>query len=207
MPASTLKYWTYGRRNVPPLVTARSVTGRREPVLPFIGLAEAFVVSAFRRSTMFRISMQYLRRALAAVEADIGVEHALASKSLYTDGAGLLVEHGKDDRGAAMLAEAVTRNYVFTGVVRNYLQRVTFADDGWAARLTLPATDRGIVRIDPHRASGQPLTVKGGARVLDIVDRFRGGESPDFIAPDFRVPVEDFLDIIRAFYTPLPAAA
>lgn len=207
MPASTLEYWTRGRRSAPPLVTTVAAKGRREPVLPFIGLAEAFVVAAFRRSTRFRIPMQYIRKALLAVEGDIGVEHALASKRLYTDGARLLLEHGKDDRGAAMLAEAVTRNYVFTGVVENYLRRITFADDGWATRLILPATERGVVQVDPHRASGQPLTVKGGARVVDIVDRFRGGEAPDFIAADFGVPVDDVLDIIRAFYTPLPEAA
>lgn len=207
VPSSTLQYWTRGRRNVPPLVTAVSGSGRREPSLPFIGLAEAFVVTAFRRSTMFRIPMQYIRRALAAVEADIGVEHALASKSLYTDGARLLVEHGKDDRGASMLAEAVTRNWVFTGVVKQHLERITFTEDGWALRLTLPVTERPVVRVDPRRASGQPLTIKSGARIVDIVDRFRGGESPDFIAQDFEVPVEDVLDIIRAFYTPVPAAA
>ncbi len=207
MPASTLKYWAHGRGDIPPIVTTAAAERRGEPVLPFIGLAEAFVVVAFRRSTGFRIPMQYIRRALAAVDEDIGVEHALASRRLYTDGATLLIEHGKDDQGAAMLAEAVTRNYIFTGVVEDYLRRITFARDGWATRLILPVTERRLVEVDPHRASGQPLTVAGGARVVDIVDRFRGGEAPDFIAVDFDVPVNDVLDILRAFYTPIPEAA
>ncbi|HXF37186.1 MAG TPA: hypothetical protein VNO17_08405 [Actinomycetota bacterium] len=207
VPAETLRYWTGGRRSIPPLVTTRSGGPRGHPALPFIGLAEAFVVVAFRRSTRFRISLQYIRRALAAVEADIGVEHALASRRLYTDGARLLVEHGKDDAGAARLAEAVTRNLVFTGAVESYLRRITFADDGWATRLVLPGTKGDVVQVDPHRASGQPLTIRGGARIVDIIDRFRGGETPDLIARDFEVPVEDVLEIIRAFYSPLPEAA
>lgn len=206
VPAETLRYWMRGRPTIPPLVTAVEAP-RGSPVLPFIGLTESFVVAAFRRSAGFRVSMQYIRRALAAVEADIGIEHALASERLYTDGARLLLEHGKDDAGVAQLAEAVTRNYVFTDVVDSYLRLITFADDGWAARLILPRTRGEVVQVDPHRASGQPLTIRGGARVVDIIDRFRGGESPDFIATDFGIPQEDILEIIRAFYTPLPEAA
>lgn len=207
VPVNTLRYWTRGRGAARPLVTVVPAERRREPVLPFIGLAEAFVVAAFRRSTRFRIPMQYVRKALLAVEADIGLEHALASRRLYTDGARLLVAHGRDDEGVAMLAEAVTRNYVFTGTLEGYLRHVSFADDGWAARLTLPVAERSMVVIDPYRASGQPLTIRGGARVVDIVDRFRGGESPGLIAEDFGVPVDDVIDVIRAFYTPLPEAA
>ena len=54
--------------------------------------------------------------------------------------------------------------------------------------LILPATPAELVRVDPLRAAGQPLTIRGGARVVDIIDRFRGGEAPEFIGRDFGVP-------------------
>jgi hypothetical protein len=42
---------------------------------------------------------------------------------------------------------------------------------------------------------------------VDIIDRFRGGEAPEFIGRDFGVPSEDVIELIRAFYTPQPGAA
>jgi uncharacterized protein (DUF433 family) len=96
---------------------------------------------------------------------------------------------------------------VFTPVVEEHLERITYGDDGWASRLILPSTPMPLVAVDPARASGQPLTIRGGARVVDVIDRFRGGESPDFIGSDFGVPAEDVIELIRAFYSPKPEAA
>jgi helix-turn-helix protein len=64
-----------------PMVTA--FPGRRgAPRVPFIGLSEAMVLVAFRRSGL---PMQRIRPAVRILQEQIGLEHALASKKLYSD--------------------------------------------------------------------------------------------------------------------------
>jgi hypothetical protein len=43
--------------------------------------------------------------------------------------------------------------------------------------------------------------------VLDIIDRFRGGEAPESVGRDVGVPSDDVIELIRAFYTAQPEAA
>ena len=60
-------------------------------MIPFVGLAESMVLAAVRRSG---VPMQRIPPALDAPEQEIGVEHALASRRLYSDGAELLFAYG-----------------------------------------------------------------------------------------------------------------
>jgi uncharacterized protein (DUF433 family) len=69
--------------------------------------------------------------------------------------------------------------------------------DGWAARIQLPAYTIADVIVDPEREFGQPLVVHGGARVEDLVDRFRAGDGVADIAEDFGVPKGEVEDGIR----------
>jgi uncharacterized protein (DUF433 family) len=98
----------------------------------------------------------------------------------------------------------VSRNYVFTQVVEKGLQRVEFAPDGWAIRLTLPLTKDPVIEVDPQKAFGQPVFIRGGARLVDVIERFKAGERLSELAYDFEVKEDDVLDVIRAL---LPDAA
>jgi uncharacterized protein (DUF433 family) len=204
VPRRTLGYWTQPRRHTPPVVTVLPEGGRGQPVMPFAALTEAYVAAAFRR--VHGLSLPYIRKALTQIKAKLGLEFALASKHLYTDGAKILFDHRKHDEEAALLVEVVSDNVVFTEVVRDYLSRITYAADGWADQFILP-TEKELVLVNPHRAYGQPLTIRGAARVIDLLDRFEGGENPHEIAEDFGVPEEDVLEVVRAFYRATPEAA
>lgn len=158
---------------------------------------------AFREAGL---SMQYIRKALDALERD-AAEHgidprfALASGRLHKHGSQILVDYStKSDK---RYFEVVTRNRAFNAVVEGHLKRITYRNN-YARKLVLPGTHGKIVAIDPERASGQPLTIRGGARIIDLVDRFRGGESWDFIARDYEVPVRDVVEVIRVYYSALP---
>jgi hypothetical protein len=103
VPSSTLATWTKGYvrqradgRSVVggAVVTAFPATGLR-PSIPFVGLAEALVLTALRRSG---VPMQRVRPALAALEREMALEHALASSRLYTDGAEVLFDFGTSER-------------------------------------------------------------------------------------------------------------
>lgn len=203
--AATFHDWVHGRpghegRQSRPVVTA--VAARPgQPSIPFIGLAEGMVAAAFRRAG---VSMQHIRKSLLVLEAEIGLEHALASRRLYTDGAKILYDYAQEHDDRELLATVLTGQHVFVEIIREYLRRVEFDTDTWAIRLVLPITERPLVVVDPARGFGQPLFLKGGAPVESVLERFRAGEPLRSVAEDFDLAPADVEDMIRAA---LPAAA
>jgi hypothetical protein len=92
VPPSTLFTWAYGdERRRPgtrtfraePIITAVRPRRPGDPAVPFIGLAEAYALAAFRSA---RVPMQRIRSAIDALDPELGLEHALASKRLYRRG-------------------------------------------------------------------------------------------------------------------------
>jgi len=211
VPTSTLATWAKGYVRRPPgraevrgaAIIASVKAPRNFPVIPFIGLAEGMVLAAFRQAG---VSLQHIRQAVAILEKEIGVEYALASRRLYTDGAVILFDYAdaEQEEELAGLTEVVRRQRVFAAVVRQYLKRIDYAADGWAARLVSPATERPIVIVDPARSFGQPIFIHGASRVEDVLDRWKAGDPLVEVAEDFGVPVEDVEDMLRVA---LPAAA
>lgn len=212
VPPTTLTTWARGyvrhfsgrSRPVkqPPVITALKAAPR-EPTIPFVGLAEGMVIAAFRRAG---VSMQHIRKAVRVLEREIGLDHALASRTLYTDGARILYDYlgRRDGDEIRHLVDVVSGQGVFSKVIADYLVRITYAEDGWAERLALPITARPIVEVDPSRAFGQPIFVHGAARIEDVLARFKAGEPLTHVADDFGVPYEDVEDVVRAV---LPVAA
>jgi uncharacterized protein (DUF433 family) len=164
--------------------------------VPFIGFAEAYVLSAFRRAG---VPMQRIRPAVDVLSSGIGIDHALASERLYTDGAEVLYDYanseGDEDLGGLTVVRTGQRQ--FQEVVREYLKRITYGADGWASRVRLPVYARADVVVDPRRAFGMPMVVHGGARVEDLVDRFVAGDTIAEIADDFGVPQAEVEDVVR----------
>ena len=95
---STLSTWAKGYvRRAPGKQPVRgeaivtSMSSRRgQASIPFVGLAEAMVLAGIRKSG---VPLQRVRPALAVLSKEIGIEHALASKRLFTDGAEILFDH------------------------------------------------------------------------------------------------------------------
>lgn len=205
VPTSTFATWAKGYVRRPPgrpsVVGKPIVTSveapRNYPSIPFIGLAEGMVLAAFRRGG---VSLQHIRRAVSILDREIGIDHALASRRVYTDGAVILFDYADAEHVAELagLTEVVSRQRVFASVVREYLQRIEYAKDGWAEQLASPATRDRIVVVDPRRAFGQPIFVRGAAPVESVVSRWRAGEPLADVARDFGVPPEDVEGYLRA---------
>jgi uncharacterized protein (DUF433 family) len=195
VPKSTVHWWARSQDSHHPLITCFPSRGRQATV-PFIGFAEAFVLSSFRRAG---VPLQRIRPAVEVLEKEIGVEHALASKRLYTDGAEVLFDYANKsgERQVMDLTVVRTQQRQFTGVVKDYLKRIHYGGDGWADSVRLPTYEHAEVVVDPRVAFGLPLVVHGGARVEDLVDRFQAGDSVGDIAADFSVPPEEVEDVIR----------
>jgi uncharacterized protein (DUF433 family) len=204
VPTSTFATWAKGYVRRPPgrpavldepIVTSVDAP-RNFPSVPFIGLAEGMVLAAFRRGG---VSLQHIRKAVSILDRQIGIEHALASRRVYTDGAVILFDYADaaSDDELAGLTEVVSRQRVFAPVVREYVQRIEYATDGWAKQLASPITRDRIVVVDPRRAFGQPIFVHGAAPVESVISRWKAGESLVHVARDFGVPAPDVEEYLR----------
>jgi uncharacterized protein (DUF433 family) len=195
VPKSTLHNWARPSGRERPIITSLPTSGR-EATVPFIGFAEAYVLSAFRKAG---VPMQRIRPAVEILASTIGVDHALASEKLYTDGAEVLYDYAshRDDEDLLDLTVVRTGQHQFSELVRAYLKRITYGSDGWATRVRLPIYEHAGVVVDTRRAFGVPLVVHGGARVEDLVDRFVAGDALADIADDFGVPEPEVEDVIR----------
>jgi uncharacterized protein (DUF433 family) len=202
---ATLATWAegYERRHPdrPTVIKGPMITAfpgaRGTPRIPFIGLSEAMVLAAFRRSGL---PMQRIRPAVRILQEQIGLENALASRKLYSDGAEILYDfaerYDEDEIGSLVVIRSGQR--VFRQVVDYYLRRISYDDTGWARRLVLPITERHIVAVDPWRGFGQPLFLHGGAPLENVLARVRAGEPPGDVAADFEVPEEDVQEALDA---------
>ncbi|MCU1499820.1 MAG: hypothetical protein JWM47_3773 [Acidimicrobiales bacterium] len=205
VPRTTFTTWAKGyvrhspdRRPVTGAPVLSVVEGTAGTSVPFIALAEGMVLAAIRRTG---VPMQRIRPALLALQEELGLDHALASRRLYSDGAEVLYDFAQQHASAvAPTRELVvlrSGQQVFTEVVNDYLQRIEYGPDGYARLLHLPGYQRRQVVADPTRSFGQPMFVHGGARVSDVIDRFQAGESLPDLAEDFGVPIEDLEDALR----------
>lgn len=194
VPKSTVHWWARAQQG-DPLITCFPRHGAQATV-PFIGFAEAYVLSSFRKAG---VPLQRIRPAVHVLKKEIGLAHALASKRLYTDGAEVIYDfaRGSGEEGLMDLVVVRTKQRQFSEVVKSYLRRIEYGGDGWASSVRLATYRDAEVVVDPEVAFGLPLVVSGGARVEDLVDRFQAGDSVAEIAADFRVPQAQVEDVIR----------
>lgn len=205
VPPSTFSTWVHGYER--PVADGRATVG--QPIvtsiitrpgtasIPFVGLAEALALAAFRRAG---VPLQRIRPALLRLNTELGIEHALASYRLYTDGAELLYDYGRE-RGDQELTElVVVRNQQrgFVPVVEQYLKHIDYGPDHWAARIQLPGYDRARVVVDPNRGFGRPMIERKGIPIDEIIDRWWAGESIRSLSDDFELDEPQVEDVIRA---------
>ncbi|HEX8305726.1 MAG TPA: hypothetical protein VF612_12670 [Jatrophihabitans sp.] len=180
----------------PLLTTVARRDSRRDAVVPFIGLAEGLVLTAMRRGG---VPLQRVRPALARLEDRLGVRHPLASRWLHTDGVEVLFDYAEVEDAAAGEAPDVvvvrSDQRVLDMTVESW-RRIEFAEDGYARLLRLPAYRTAEVVVDPARGFGQPVFVRGGARVEDALSMVRAGVELETVAAEYRVPAEHLLDAV-----------
>jgi Putative DNA-binding HTH domain len=150
VPKSNIQRWARPPEAKHPLITCFPPHGR-EATVPFIGFAEAFVLSSFRRAG---VPLQRIRPAVEVLEKEIGVVHALASKRLYTDGAEVLFDYAnkRGERKVMDLVVVRTQQRQFSGVVKDYLKRIRYGGDGWAEWRF--ETNRSVCSVLPARTTG-----------------------------------------------------
>lgn len=209
VPVSTFRTWAHGyqrkskgRRPVVGDAIVTTVASDAGASVPFVGLAEAHALTAIRKSG---VPLQRIRPALDRLQQELGIEHALASKALYTDGAEVLYDYAEtlgdtpEARSARELVVVRHGQHAFNEVVDSYLRRVEFqAGDPWAHLIHLPRYPTADVIVDPERSFGQPIFASGGARTEVVLAAFKRGASIDELTDEYGVPQADLLDVLRA---------
>jgi uncharacterized protein (DUF433 family) len=203
VPRSTLHCWVYGyERQLPGGAAVRggpivlSLPARRgESAIPFLGLAEGMVLSAFRRSG---VPLQRIRPALERLDEEMGLRHALASDRLATDGAEVLYDYARRTDPGAMgdLVTVRSGQCVFAPAVEDRLRRVTYGGDHWAARLELPGY--AIARVVVSAEQRRPVLERCGVPVEDVVGRWLAGDSLAQVQARFGVGGAELEDVLRA---------
>jgi uncharacterized protein (DUF433 family) len=189
-PTNTVRNWaqgyayrtTAGPQTAEGLITvAADRIGRRS--LPFIGLAEAYVIASVKKAG---VPMQRIRPAIEAIRREMGTAEALLSERLKTDGVELLFDYVEDD-GADQRGLAVVRNKqgVFRDVVADYLQTISYSHG--LVESFRPIRYAGSVFVDPRINSGRPSFVESGVRLVDVEGRIAAGEPLADIADDYDI--------------------
>lgn len=201
VPRTTFRSWALGYERGP-MVTARPIlltipSRRGEPGIPFLGLAEGLVLNAFRRAG---VPLQRIRPALERLDQEMGLEHALASDRLFTDGVEVLFDYGARLRPASIRELVTVRSgqRVFAPVVREYLRRIAYADDHWASQVELPGYQHARVIISLDVARGRPVLQPARVPVEDVVDRWIAGDSITDLASGFGLETREVEDVVRA---------
>lgn len=206
LPNSTFRNWARGYHTVingreahgPAVITALPTRRLREPNIPFVGLAEGYALAAIRRAG---VPLQRIRPALDKLDRELGLRHALASRSLYTDGAEVLFDYGARTGGeeeAAVQELVVVRDgqRVFVEAVADSLQRIVFGPDGIASAVPLPGFERAHLVADVTRSFGQPIFTHGGARLEDVLSLFAAERDVSVVAEEYGVPRHELEDVL-----------
>ncbi len=170
------------RHQLPPIITTKRAAKRGRPSVPFVGLVEAQVIVLLRECG---VPMQRIRPALVRLEKENGLEHALASEKLCTDGVEVLYELGE---GNPKLIVVRNNQWMLHEVVEDFLKKIKYSEDGYANRIQLVKYKEAEVVVDPTMSFGQPIFATSGVRVQDVVERLRTGEPMEEVAEDFHTP-------------------
>lgn len=207
--ASTYRNWARGYDyerggktiTAAPVVTTVARETAHGPNIPFVGLAEGYALYAIRATG---VPLQKIRPALAILDREVGMRHALASRRLFTDGAEVLFDYGEksggDERDALRGLTVVRDNQrVMADVVGSYLNRIEFGGDGLADQIPLLGFRSAEVVADVRRSFGQPTFERGGARLEDVLSLFVAERDVDVVAAEFGIPRSQLEDVLAVY--------
>lgn len=185
-PQSTIARWMHGYTTgsgttMPPLIDG--VQSGRGYHVPFLSLAEAYVIGSLKD---LGLSTRTIRDSVTAVRLRYGMEYALASQRLKTDGAIIMWEEIERNESSP-LAEVVHGQGVFREALGDRLQTITYGTE-YAERIAIPLGDNVLVNVDPHHSFGQPTVAGTAIRINDVLGRLKAGEPPESIAYDYDLP-------------------
>jgi uncharacterized protein (DUF433 family) len=189
IPNSTLRWWLFGgfagqnRKWLAPLIQRPQGS---DDLISYNNLAELHILSVTTKT--HNVKLRAVRDAVDNVTRDFPSPHPLLSKAFYTDGRDLFVKTIQQTINVTRQGQLALKP-----ILDLYLERIV-RDDNFLPTKIYPVT-RGqktgkVVSIVPTVSSGRPIIDGYGIPVSSVWNRFRGGDSPDFLAQDYEVPLE-----------------
>ncbi|HEV2912863.1 MAG TPA: DUF433 domain-containing protein [Pyrinomonadaceae bacterium] len=209
IPTATLHSWTMGRKY--PVGQQREMRDFKPiiippdpnlPMLSFINLMEAHVLSGMRR--IEGVPFYKVRSALEYLDREIPSPHPLIEHHFETDGVDLFVR-----RLESLIKVSGHGQVVIAEVVSTYLRRIKRDLNLNAVRL-IPflrqepqslAKDVDIeepekIMIDPLISFGRPVIVGTGIPTDVVADRFFAGEYVEDLAKDYGITPEQVQEAV-----------
>jgi len=199
IPPATLRSWVHGRyyrtdrgqKWFKPLI---ALPDEKIPLLSFINLAEAHVLSACRRR--HNIPLPNIRRALDYVAKEFGSRHPLIERDFETDGVTLFVTHLGKLIDASAQGQTLMRD-----LVEQHLHRLE-RENNLVTRLypfTRPPDmdSPKSVFFDSRLAFGRLVLASVTIPVKSIAERYKAGESIGHLASDYGCQPSDIEEAIR----------
>jgi uncharacterized protein (DUF433 family) len=193
IPERTMHRWLLEKAAGQPLVHSIKPERRGWPSVPFIALVEAYVLRALHG---FRLPTHKIQAAAADIRIQFGTEYALATRRIATDGVDVFIHYLDSDE----VARAGDRQMPIRQVIDDYLRYIVWDEnDEFPTRLRLRRYDPAIaeVVIDPRFAWGAPIVEPAKVTVDTILGMWRAGETPDVVADEYGLSVEQVQAIIR----------
>lgn len=199
IPVTTLRSWIRGRRypvkegqrDFKPLIA----TPDRSPLLSFINLVEAHVLSAIRKD--HRVPLVSVRKALDYLSRQYPSKHPLADHLFETDGVDLFVrKYGR--------LENISKDgqLAMADILHAYLRRIERDPSGLPIKLYPFTRNRQLeepkaVVIDPTISFGRPVVSGTGIATQVIAERYKAGESTEELAEDYGLSTSQIEEAIR----------
>jgi uncharacterized protein (DUF433 family) len=190
IPQQTFHRWARGYERGGPLLHVIEPHSSRQASVPFMALAEAWVLAGLRDAG---VRPRLIRPALNKLQEEFGREYVLVSPELATDGISVLWDFARTEAGAGLI-EGRAGQAVMREIVQEYLEYVGFDAEGYPELLRLKPFEPAKVIVDPYRSSGQPVFEGTGTKVANVAAMLRAGEDPAVVAEEHGVGT----DAVRA---------
>ncbi|RPF33067.1 DUF433 domain-containing protein [Streptomyces sp. TLI_185] len=192
IPLPTLTSWLKNKAAGAPLVHQVEPVRRGQPSVPFVAVAEAYVLRSLRT---LGLRMSEIREAAAAVRDSFDTPYGLVSKRIATDGVDIFIEHGLGDLRRARDGQAPIHE-----VVADYLRYLSWdAGDDFPSSLRLRQYGPEVpVVIDPRFGHGLPVVAANRVPVKAVTDLWEAGESVEDIAYEYGMEPEQVDALCRA---------
>ncbi|MEO3791300.1 hypothetical protein ABGB14_13940 [Nonomuraea sp. B10E15] len=172
IPQQTFNHWARGyERSRPLLHVLPQPAEHRMATVPFVAMAEAYVLDALR---VAGVKPRKIRPALERLQREFG-EYVLVAPELATDGIDVLWDFSRTSPEGEGLIGGSAGQQVIREIVTDYLQYLVRAEDGYPAMLRLRHWTPSNIIVDPLRAFGQPIFEESRTRVADVAAMVRAG--------------------------------
>ncbi len=207
VPSQSIRRWLLGytwhhdddARNLPPVWT-RQIPKIDDTVgLGFLDLMEIRFVQAFRRHG---VSLKVIRETTRLAAEIFNQSHPFTSARFMTDGRRIFAEIVEKE--AKKLIDLVKSQYAFHRVIKPSLyESIEFSKTDQAIRWYPKWPNKQII-VDPQRAFGRPIVIKGAVPTDILANAAKVEESVEDVAHWYDVPVRSVREAVK-FERELPA--